>query len=255
MNRIRSLLRHYKNQILKVDSYTPIEKIKENQYILVSFPKSGRTWLQVMLREAGFIIPVTHDGSGHVMKVHYKKLIKKKHAYSNINVLFLIREPKDTAVSGYFHSTKRQCIYSGNIGSFVRNPRHGFEKIIYFHLIWLYSKHIPKSFLMIKYEDLLSNTFGKMKEILAFLKIKDVSDERLMEIINFAKFENMQTMEKNGYFKEIFGEGLTPKNILDFDSYKTRRGIAGGYKDYLIRSDIDYFNKIAEKHNYDYEIL
>ncbi len=255
MKKIRQKIRKIKNKVLNVDTQTPYEKIEGNEAILVSFPKAGRTWVRLMLKELEIIIPVTHDGAGHVPRVPFDKLIKDKSAYKNIKVIFLIRDPRDTVVSGFFHSTKRKNIFSGTISDFIRNNRHGIRKIVEFHKNWHKATEYLHNFLLIRYEDLQKNTFTEMKKILNFLEKSNISDEKIKETIEFAKFDNMQKLEKQGYFKNNFGEGLVPGNKNDTNSFKTRRGKVGGYKDTLSASDIEYCNKILTDFEYPFPYL
>ncbi len=253
MSKIVSKIRKIKNIFLNVDTQTPFDKLRQHEYILVSFPKSGRTWISLILKELGIDIPVTHDGTGHVRKIHFNRLIKDKTAYGGNKVILLLREPKDTVVSGYFHSTRRKQVFNGSIDKFIRSPKHGVEKIVRFNTNWLKNKDIPKDFHLIIYENMQKDIYFEIKKLLKFLNIEDISDKKIKDVIAFTSFDNMQKLEKEGYFKDTFGEGLTPKNINDIESYKTRKGKVGGYVDYLTLEQIEYCNTIIKKYNYNFE--
>lgn len=241
---------------------SPILKFKRlfvsnKKFIIISFPKSGRTWLRVMLDKLNIHIEYTHDGSEHAKQISYRDFNSDKTRYKKKKVIFLIRDPRDTLVSGYFQATKRLKLYNGNISDFIRDERHGIKKIIRFHEIWFDNKHIPEDFLIITYEDMHKDTFDILKKVVSFLQRGYLKDEQLKESIEFAKFENMQLLEKKGFFSEKYGSILTPADFTDQESYKVRRGKIGGFIDYLSKEDIDYCNEYMESasNNYYREFL
>lgn len=152
---IVSNLRTLRNQLLNVPlvrrSYTGYlnYRIHRNADVfIVSFPKSGRTWLRVMVGKVlseKFSRPFTvelekladenvpyirmiHDGSNAVAQ----PLETDKRKYKNKGVVFLARDPRDTVVSYYFHLAKRDRRFSGDIADFIRDERFGIERIIDF---------------------------------------------------------------------------------------------------------------------------
>ncbi len=253
--KLRNRIRNFKNVILNVDTQTPFDKIKNNDTILVSFPKAGRTWVRLMLEQLDVNIEFTHDGSGHVRRIPFNKLFKNKAAYNNIKVVLLVRDPRDMVVSGFFHSTKRKKVFKGTISEFIRDKRHGIRKIVQFYINWFNALQYLENILLISYEDLQENTFLELTKILEFLNIVGVNKNKIYEIIEFSKFDNMQKLEKQGFFKDTFGEGLTPGNKYDIDSYKTRKGKIGGFTDSLSISDIEYCNTILTKYKYPFPFL
>ena len=47
---------------------------RDSEGTVISFPKSGRTWLRVMLDRLGVSMHYTHAGSQHSLGVHHQKL-------------------------------------------------------------------------------------------------------------------------------------------------------------------------------------
>jgi hypothetical protein len=64
---------------------------------------------------------------------------------------------------------------------------------------WTEQKNIP--ILIIKYEDLLSNPLENFKKTLKFLNI-GINTKKILQSIEFSKFENLQKQEKEQGFKE-----------------------------------------------------
>jgi len=111
---------------------------KEADYCLVSFPKCGRTWLNMMLKKTLLFhfglestdsfdlmfrefdaralkqkeikLPKIHILRNHDDDAHWKKpyeLEKSKRKYKNKKVILLVRDPRDVIVSAYFQQSKR----------------------------------------------------------------------------------------------------------------------------------------------------
>ncbi|MGM0531329.1 MAG: sulfotransferase domain-containing protein [Bacteroidota bacterium] len=215
--------------------------------VVISYPKSGRTWLRVMLNDFNILPTYEHDGSQNSLNIPYWNLPEDKAEYSNNRIIFLARDPRDTVVSSYFQVTKRHQVYNGSISEFIRDDRYGIKKILKFHSIWDQNRHIPSDFKLIKYEDLHVAPFNVMKELLGFLKVHDIDEEKLRNIIWFYRFNNMHKLEKQGYFKRTFKNILYPKDPNDQDTYKTRKGKVGGFDEYFTREDIEYCNQVMKE--------
>ena len=246
MKTIRGVLAKIYRSIVPRDTQTPVHKFDQGM-ILASFPKSGRTWLRVMLNQLGIEIPITHDGSAHVLAIPYQKLIKNKRKYKNVKLIFLVRDPRDVVVSGFFQASKRTKVYERSIAEFIRDPRHGIQKILTFYNIWDRNKHKAAGFHLLRYEDLKKNTFVELKRAVEFLDVDGIDDKAIEGAVEFGSFENMQKREKEGYFKEKYGRGLTPGDKNDTESFKVRKGKVGGYTEYLSDEDVEYCNEMIRK--------
>lgn len=222
----------------------PAEKI-----VLVSFPKSGRTWLRVMLDAAGVHIDYTHDLSGHLGQRHFNEMAHDKSDYRDKRVVLLVRDPRDVVVSGYFQATKRIGVYSGSISEFIRDPKHGIEKIIIFNSDWLASAGAPKGFCLIKYEDMHTRLREVLTEVIHFADPSRPLPD-LDKIMELGRFENMQEMENSGELAKKYGRILKPGDPTDVESFKCRKGKVGGYGEYLSEDDIAYCNETMEKYRY-----
>ena len=141
-----------------------VELDKDVEYCLISFFKSGRTWLRIMIKKAvlmnfgldsndiidlrfreldnlklereGIVIPkiaVTHDDDANWKKPN--ELIKSKTKYKDKKVIFLVRDPRDIMVSAYFHQTYRvvnfQRWYSSALKQRIRPYKRSLSDYIY----------------------------------------------------------------------------------------------------------------------------
>ena len=64
---------------------------------LVSFPKSGRTWVRVMLDRLDLPISYNHDGSQYALSKDFRNLKPTQGNYQGERIVFLHRDPRDTA--------------------------------------------------------------------------------------------------------------------------------------------------------------
>lgn len=243
-NKARSSRKKIRKLFGKLFGQKPAEKP-----VLVSFPKSGRTWLRVMLDAAGVDMDYTHDNSGHVGHRHFEKMKHDKSGYKDRRVVLLLRDPRDVVVSGYFQATKRVGVYSGSISDFIRDPGHGIEKIIVFNSDWLVSAGVPRGFCLINYEDMHTRLREILTEVIRFADPKRPLPD-LDQIMELGRFENMREMESSGGFSEKYRRKLKPGDPTDDESFKCRKGKVGGYGDYLSEDDIEYCNAMLEKYNY-----
>ncbi|MEI6125980.1 MAG: sulfotransferase domain-containing protein [Pseudomonadota bacterium] len=229
-------------------------------YIL-SFPKAGRTWLRMMIAKifsmlqgsdtiGDFIEAAKHiKVNGKRLKVTfehedsrgtpYYALEKDKKRYRSKKVIFLARDPRDVMVSYYFEMTKRKGLSFPDISTFIRDKAYGIDTLIAYMNIWATSKDIPQDFLFISYEDLHRNPVKILCHVIEFIGVNGFNSDMLETAVNFSRFENMKNIEKRG---GVDTPELTPTDPSDSDSFKTRKGLVGGYIDYFTKNDLDYIN-------------
>ena len=150
--------------------------------------------------------------------------------------LWCRRQSRDTAAAFDFAATV-QLAQSG-----VNVPRpiaYGQEKmrrvfgqhfglsIIRYYNVWNESRDVPRGFCLVRYEDLHADTAKELRRIFDFLEIPDISDAHIRE---FGSFGNMRSMESSDTLKS---GRLRARDSSDVESFKTRRGVVGGYVDYL----------------------
>lgn len=234
--------------------YNKIKSIQRNRHtrkdvVVVSFPKSGRTWLRVMLDRLGVHLTYTHDHSGYLEKIPASDLSSDKSEFSNKKIILLVRDPRDTAVSGYFQCTKRHFLFDGSMSAFLRDPIFGIEKILRFQSLWEHESNKLPSFMVVRYEDLHTSPLVQLQRILQFVGEKK-RESTIQSVIEFAQFQNMQKLEKKGYFRALYSNKLVPKNTQDVESYKVRKGKTGGFYEYFSKEDIAYCHELLKtQHN------
>lgn len=240
------------------------------QVWIVSFPKCGRTWLEVMLGkaiclkhgqpdsrvfamkklsvEAGLLKTFfTHDESDVSLARRYDELDSRKSKYKGRKVVLLKRDYRDALVSNYFQATKRRNVFDGTISEFVRDDRFGIKKIVAFYRHWENAKDTSSDFLEVSYEDMHRDAEGCLRAVLGFMGGSDFSEQIIHEAANFARFDNLKNLEKSDYFDT---DKLRPGDPNDPESFKVRKGQVKGYVNYLSEQDLKYIDGVlhgAEK--------
>ena len=220
---------------------------------LVSFPKSGRTWVRVMLDRLRVPLHYTHDGSDHKYATHVDALQCCSLESKGQPLVFLHRDPRDTAVSGFFQKSLRiENGYGGDLAQFIRDPHHGLEKIIVFNLAWI--EHCASSGgadRTLSYEALRANTVDGLSALVTtYLPSNRVSLRRIRREVELARFERMQQQEKQGVFARRYDKALTPGDPNNQDSFKVRRGKVGGFKDYFSEQDVEFADQLLQRYDY-----
>jgi hypothetical protein len=237
---------------------------------VISYPKSGRTWLRVLLgkalclryglgaellletpllTEAAGVLRTDfhHDGSEIRDDLDYISLPEDKRVYCDKSVIFLARDPRDVLVSSYFEATRRSFLFDGepvqfdgSISEFVRSPTFGVKKLAVFYDIWARNQAVPKKFLLIRYEQLHAAPKSLLREVLRVLGAEAVQQEQIAEAVAYARFDNLRRLERANAFND---PRLQPGDPGEPESYKVRRGLVGGYGDYLSPADIAYIER------------
>lgn len=247
---------------------------------IVSYPKCGRTWLRLMLGRAisnyyqcGSLQEVLilgelskyHDDIPNIVVKHdddaffkaASQLSQTKEEYQSCKVLFVVRDPRDVIVSSFFHKTRRYNFlpndkskkqfarYEGDIKAFIREKVGSFDTLLEYYNIWDRNKDVPEDFLMLSYEEMTENPYKAVRQALDFLGLTIIDDEIIKEAVQYASFDNMREMEK----KDSFASGiLQSTDNKDINSYKTRKGVVGGYVEFLDDDDIEYLNSRISSH-------
>jgi hypothetical protein len=215
----------------------------------VSFPKAGRTWLRVILDDLQVSLDYRHDGATHSTPRPFEALNLCGKRYATKPVIFLSRDPRDTAISGYFQKNLRRDGYSGSLSDFIRDPLHGVEKIVRYNLTWLQRGTELPAFLPITYEETSADAAAIVILIVAFLGL-EISAVDIERAVSDNTFQKMREREASGYYGKRYSDALKPGNVKDANSYKVRRGKVHGYVDYFSVEDLAFCGEILQ--NYDY---
>jgi hypothetical protein len=230
--------------------------------IIVSLPKSGTTWLRVFLysyfcslaqrpftlkaRElAGANLPnlvFTHDLFNHAAEPSLLARLRGRHlipahARRTKPTLVLVRDPRDVIVSLYFELRRKGArpSYSGSLGQMIDDPRFGIGVLVESMNRWITDRPPLPNFKIVRYEDWRTAPSETFREVLGFLGFANIDESLLQRSVEFASFENMRRMEAARMFNSA---GLSRADPDNPESYRVRRGVVGGYVDYLSTEEI-----------------
>jgi sulfotransferase family protein len=205
-----------------------------------------------MLDDLDIDAAYTHDGSGYEDHISIEMLNPDKAKYAAAPVLLVIRDPRDIVVSGYFQVLRRLRIESAasmSMATFVRDKHYGIEKVIHFYLQWFAAAPQMSRFAMTQYEDLRASTARTLLAVARFAG-RESTAAVTAEVSSRRSLANMRKLEAKGNFAARYGNALVPSDSSDLDSYKVRRGVVGGYVDYLSGEDIDYCDHVLDNSNF-----
>lgn len=258
------------------ETFNKLEKRYNIKYfikdtIVVSYPKSGRTWLRMLL--AKLLVNMGHDHTkSEMLPVFHKSYKEIADLFSkDIKVLFLHRHPADVIASHW--SEISTSMRSGEVAilgeygfhNFMKNKSHGIKQLIEFNNEWLTNFHKFKNFKTMTYEEMKEDTFRAVKKVVKFIDL-NCTDTQIKDAIEYCKFENMQKIEKGEgtnylqHYKGNFAQELTKEHILE-DAVKKgiawqpriRKGKVRGYLQELNKDDIEYLHKYIKNSIYKYD--
>jgi hypothetical protein len=238
-------------------------KLQLADCVLMSWGKSGRTWLRVMLsrfyqqryglsqdrllefdnlRRANPAIPAILFTHNNYLRDYTGNYESKAHFHGK-KIVLLVRDPRDVAVSQFFQwkyrmrpSKKRLNDYPPHgsdisMFDFVVNPSCGIPRIVGYFNGWARAMPELDDLVLVRYEDLRTDTHAVMTRIFAFLGTP-ASEAEVRDAVQHAAYENMKKLEeKNAYHRS--GARVVPGRRGNPSSYKVRRAKVGGYRDYF----------------------
>jgi hypothetical protein len=169
---------------------------------------------------------------------------RSKADYRDRPVVLLVRHPADTAVSQYHQWRHRMRGHKKllndyppegaerSLFDFVMGEQGGLPRIVGFMNDWARALPTLRRHLVVRYEDLRTETARELDRVLRFLGTPG-DGKAVQDAVDYASFERMRARESAGTAIEGAGERLTAADPGNPDSFKTRRAKVGGYRDDL----------------------
>ncbi|MEZ4332364.1 MAG: sulfotransferase domain-containing protein [Myxococcota bacterium] len=255
------------------------QRLAQADVVVVSFGKSGRTWLRVMMSryyQLVYAIPervllgfsnyhrrnaaiprifFTHD---NYIKDYTGELDSKASFYGK-KVVLLVRNPKDIAVSQYFQWQHRMRPVKKKLNNypphgaeisaydFVMDRSCGLPHIIEYLNLWAREAPRVESLLIVRYEDMRARTEEVFRGVMDFVGGQPSRPEAVAGAVEYASVENMRKLEEKNTFW-LAGGRMKPGKKGDPNSYKVRRAKVGGYKDYFDEAQATEIDELVRKH-------
>ncbi len=235
--------------------------LQDSSTAVVSFGKSGRTWLRAMMTHYyrnKFGLETTqllefdnlHNINPNIPKIFfthdnyirfYCKSLDSKRYFQGKNVILLARNPIDVAVSQYFHwkhrmsATTKALNWYPNEGidmtleAFIFMDECGLPEIIRYMNIWAGEFSKLDNAVLIRYEDMKKDPLQSLSTALKFTGSDCTTNEaqKAVEQSSFDRMKNMESSDANASSR------LSTKAKGDPNAFKVRKGKVGGYKDYF----------------------
>jgi len=255
---------------LDYSEYTP----RPDDIFVVTFPKSGTTWLQMILYQiftdgemdfahiaewSPYFDAFVRGGDG-IEHLPSPRVIKSHLAYKMIpkgpcKYIYVARNGKDVAVS-YFHYCQTHLSFNGDFGQFFDLFLNGFPSGVYDHPTWIeyghptWFEHVSQwlenrsnlDVLFLTYEELKHNREGAVRKILAFCG-KEVSPEKFARIVERSSFAFMKQYENklDTLTCRLIEGKMKTGNFI-------RKGEVGGWKEYFSSEQKELFQRRLTKH-------
>ena len=239
------------------------KKLLRADWVLMSWGKSGRTWLRVMmsrayqlkggldaselldfdnLRDQDPLLPAVFFTHNNYLRNYTGNWESKSH-FKGKRIVLLVRDPRDVAVSQFFQWQFRMRPNKKFINDypphgadidtwdFVLDKEAGVPRIVDYFNGW--ARAIPElqDLLVVRYEDMRVDPGAVLAQIMAFTGT-DVSEQQISEAVEFAAYDNMKKMEQDKFFKGS-GARVKPGDKDNPQSFKVRKAKVGGYRDYF----------------------
>lgn len=213
----RGLNTSYKKEISK------LKELNQADNVLISFPKSGRTWLRYIFakyvqqisplstfdlefipnhhwndqrHEVNFPrVFLTHNYLDYYQNFKVKDQVIHSQYIDQKPVVFLHRHPLDVIVSYYNQITQREKRSNESLSDFVNNELYGIQRHCEFmnNILDYLQKHNNVHYL--SYEKLKEDTFKEISQMFAFWNY-DFDPSLLHAAVEESKFDKMQEVEK-----------------------------------------------------------
>ena len=238
-----------------------VHRIRSADSMVCCHTKSGRTWLRVMLSHLYHLrydIPATEvlkfDNLNALEPAIPRICFTHRIEWPSFargggtvripadkKVLFLVRDPRDVAVSFHFHvvhrASERELYRKGipedaralPLYDFMVHPELGVPRVIGFMNEWHAAFPEFAHHKLVRYEDLRTRTEELLAEVVAFLD-RDFEAELIRKATSFGSFENLSRKESENFFSDERLQARSPENP---ETFKVRRGVIGGYRDYF----------------------
>jgi hypothetical protein len=232
----------------------PVTPLHDDLY-LVSFPKSGTTWLNFLmanihLRMSGSSQQVTfyniNDFIPDIEQVRNLKAnilifpgyrVIKSHSEFNPfynKVIYLIRDPRDIMVS-YYYFLKNLGAFKKGLSQLIHSPRYGIRAWCRHVQGWVEKTPASTSIDFIRYEDMKAGPRQVLTRIYNLLGHM-IPEEVMAQAIQASSFENMKKLETEYNYGGDFR----------FPGFEfMRKGESGTYKEEISKEDLDFITATA----------
>jgi hypothetical protein len=195
---------------------------------LVSYPKSGNTWVRFLIanlihseQPVNFlniesVLPSIYILPDRKLRKLARPRILKSHECfmpRYRRVIYIVRDPRDIAVSYYFYNLKKRvlspdCTLDQYIPKFLADELDMKSGPWGDHVLsWIRMQDTLEKFLLLRYEDIISDPDAELDRVAAFLNLKAdrSSIRRAVELSSAKHMRNLEEKQSEGW---VFTKGM-----------------------------------------------
>jgi hypothetical protein len=236
---------------IKIPFLLGIKKILNDDLFISSYPKSGNTWLRIIIANILYPNENIHlnniDNFIHGIEVAKNKINNKKekriikshypYLYLYPKTIYIYRDYRDVLVSYYYYQ-KSLSLFTGSFSSFIRSRKYTdspYKSWVEHIQIALNNKEKnPNNILILSYENLHSEIELSIKKITTFLDLPN--SHNLNKVIDKSSFENLNNLESE------FGSQFKASSNLPF----FRKGIVNDWENMFEKEDLNWLYQQTE---------
>jgi hypothetical protein len=186
---------------------------------IVSYPRSGNTWTRFLIGNLVYHgnpvtfanvearIPEIYLFPDRILRSLPRPRMLKSHECFDPRykrTIYIVRDPRDVAVSYYHYAIKRKRIASDYpIEEFVHrfiaaefDIHWGWAASWIDHVAsWIAVRQGHEGFLLLRYEDMLAHTEQELAKVASFLNLESMP-QRLARAVELSSADHMRTLEK-----------------------------------------------------------
>lgn len=241
---------------------------------VVSFPKSGRTWVELMMRRIASSLTgldlaallrgdvstldapnacVPHVVFGHGVEngALCRDGVFCHRTYDRQRVALLVRDPRDVLISHYYYERFHHQRFDGSLEEFIDHPyrqeptnspacRYGLEPILNYLNGWSEHRRSLLALHLVSYERCRVDPVAEIASLCDFIGVP-ASRPVIVDAVEFASVENMRRYEDEGGFG---WHGLRGSD--DQRGKKVRKAVVGGYREQLSGDMIARIDRVID---------
>ena len=246
-------LKGYVNTVLGRKPAGRLATVFPDDIFLVGYFRSGSTWSRFLFGNyiwqdepidfANLDDWVPSIYSQPDRSLRQRRRVLKSHEYFDPRyprVIYIVRDPRDVAVSFYFYNLKVRVLPDGYpMDEFIKNFISA-KVVDYANIVGTWEEHVTSwlrmrrgknNFCLVRYEDLLADPGAQLKRVSPMLRIEP-TPERIERAIKLSSAQHMRSLEKSQWKKWV-----TTKDTRS-DIPFVREAKSGGWRNRLSEASV-----------------